>query len=151
MPPPLPLATGSLRCEHCIARAGPELWLIWQRRRRLAVNRAHLPLCPPRFCRAVLQSKLRFEGGSAASGAAGVLTGICGIYWGAHKQLMWAAKSQYAGPMLVNAVQGALPAVDAFKVGAGCSGGRASGRVGGGMFQSAGQPGVPASTAANYL
>lgn len=66
-----------------------------------------------------MQCKMRFEGGAQSAAAAGLLGQMCTVYCANHKGLFWAAKSHYAGPMVVNAVQGSLPAHDSFKVGAG--------------------------------
>ncbi|GAB4821810.1 hypothetical protein N2152v2_008856 [Parachlorella kessleri] len=61
--------------------------------------------------------KLRRDGGSCAAGAASLLSQLCAAYVANQRGLMWAARSPYAGPMVIHALRGALPAAEAFKMG----------------------------------
>lgn len=52
-----------------------------------------------------------------STAAATLLAGLCAQYCANQKQLMYTAKHQYSGPMVVLAIEGGLPSHEAFKVG----------------------------------
>lgn len=70
----------------------------------------HPPHLPP-------QCKIRQEGGQQTQHAVGLLAALCAQFCANQKTLMWCARNQYGGPMVVHAAEMALPAADAFKVG----------------------------------